>query len=362
MKSCFNKLDEINYFDNAAVGIVPEPVRISTAEMLADRSAWGTAADPEMASEHVMARAEQAVRGLLGVTSGKSFVASSAMGALDAILLSVPRTGGTVVCASSDYPGLVDVARRLSRQRDLKLNLLPASSGSAKDLLAEIDDRTGVVLVSQVHWLTGQVNDLGALGDARRRLGFRLVVDASQGLPIAPINPETIDADVVVAAGYKWMGGMLGSALVHVSSEVHERLLDALGSELWPAVPSTQSYLAMHTLAGSISWMEAYGLEQIRARTLEAARAVRECGLELGWKPFGDLLAPQASGIVSFPCAAELVEAVVARARACGLFVSARGAAIRLSPHFTVSVDECREAVRLLQTTIADENNNRELR
>jgi selenocysteine lyase/cysteine desulfurase len=314
--------------------------------MLDDRMARGTAGNPEFRSDRIAAAAENALRHLFGVASGKSFVASSATAAVDAILHSISLDRGTVVCGVDDYPGLVDIARLVCRTRDLEPRLVEGEAVS-KAFLEAIDERTRIVLVSQVHWITGRATGFETLAEARRRSDFVLVVDASQGLPIVPIDPDEIGADVIVAAGYKWLAGALGSAAVYISSGMLERLSDRLGEDLWPVVPSTQSYAAMHNLAASIAWMRTLGLDVIRRRTIEAAAAIREFGMSAGWTPVA-AGAVQRSGIVSLSCPAGRAERIVERARLDRLHVSARGSAIRLSPHFTASVDECRDAVRLL--------------
>ncbi|MCD2175019.1 aminotransferase class V-fold PLP-dependent enzyme [Rhizobium sp. C4] len=344
----FDNLRSIRYFDVAALGITPQSVRTSTGAMLEQKMSWGMASHSDLSSDRVIAHAEQAVRSLLGVTGGKSFIASSSMSAAYSILQALPHNGGTIVCAANEYPGLVEVARTLSRQTGLELRFVESAEDGSTNLLEAISDRTEVVVVSQVHWVTGRVNPIEELGKARRHLNFVLVVDASQGLPIAPLNPEKIEADVVVAAGFKWLAGALGSAVAHISERLLDVLASRLGPSLWPIVPSTQSYVAMHNLAASISWMQEFGIEKIRNDTIQAAQAIRDFGQDVGWSPLGGN-GRQSSGIVSFPFPAAQAEYIVGQARAAGLYLSARAGAIRLSPHFTVSINECRNAVGLLK-------------
>jgi len=72
-------------------------------------------------------------------------------------------------------------------------------------LIAACDQRTRIVYVSQVSYLTGQALDIAALSAALKPRGIALLVDVSHALGVVPVDGRL--ADFMVSAGYKWLLG-----------------------------------------------------------------------------------------------------------------------------------------------------------
>jgi selenocysteine lyase/cysteine desulfurase len=72
-------------------------------------------------------------------------------------------------------------------------------------LVAACDERTRIVYVSQVSYLTGQALDIATLSAALRKRGIALLVDVSHALGVVPVDGTL--ADFTVCAGYKWLLG-----------------------------------------------------------------------------------------------------------------------------------------------------------
>lgn len=83
----------------------------------------------------------------------------------------------------------------------------PAAGDWTTAVVAAIDERTAVVAVPNCHFMTGAVLDLKAMGDTARAAGAMFVADGTQSLGVLPFDVHDIGADLVVAAGYKWLLG-----------------------------------------------------------------------------------------------------------------------------------------------------------
>ena len=81
------------------------------------------------------------------------------------------------------------------------------------DLAAAVDSRTRLLATSQVSYLTGRRHDLAQLRDIADRAGALLLVDATHGAGVVPVEAEL--ADVVVSSCYKWLLGTQGIALFY---------------------------------------------------------------------------------------------------------------------------------------------------
>jgi selenocysteine lyase/cysteine desulfurase len=92
------------------------------------------------------------------------------------------------------------------------------------DLAAAIGRRTRVVACGHVHYITGERRALGPLAAAAHAAGALLVVDATQSVGALPVHVRADGADLVAAAGYKWMLGPYGTGATYVAPALRERL------------------------------------------------------------------------------------------------------------------------------------------
>lgn len=341
LASEFPRLKQIRYFDVAVCGIVPASVGWATLRLLNDQMRSGTSRQAGNDTAAIQRFVEAQFCDLLGARSGRTFIASSAISALDSVLQSLSLPRKTIVCSERDYPDLIRVASRYAGRDGRCLKII---KGSAGKLHESIDSNTSAVIVSHVDWITGDVSDLSLLSDAKAKYGFKLIVDASQSLPILDINVEQLGIDVLVCAGYKWLAGNFGSAVVYVSEPVVAEISGRIGEDLFTVVPTTQSYAAMFALGESLRWMKNFGLSRIREQTLDAARAIRGSASSAGWPLIDGDSGMQKSGIVNLALQSDLSCELTRRGRDEGLHVAARGQGVRFSPHFTATEEDCQRA------------------
>lgn len=132
------------------------------------------------------------------VAEGVSMVAESFHGC----------AGDNVVVDINEYPSLVGP---FAMQPGLELRL---GSGNHLGKLAElIDQRTKVIAVSHVSYLTGERVDLAAVRALANSVGAMLVVDYTRASGYLPIDASI--ADFAFAGTYKWMLGTSGVAVAY---------------------------------------------------------------------------------------------------------------------------------------------------
>ncbi len=98
----------------------------------------------------------------------------------------------------------------------------PASLSMEK-VIQLIDANTVAVCVSHVQWITGYRMDLKALADAAHAHNALPIVDAMHTTGVVPIHVDRDEVDVLVAGGYKWLGGVTGIAACYVRPELMAR-------------------------------------------------------------------------------------------------------------------------------------------
>ena len=114
------------------------------------------------------------------------------------------RAGDNVVVGDVEFPSMLypwlgvagqGVEVRVVRSRDRILQL--------DDFRAVVDERTKVVAVSQVSFLTGQRISLPAIANIAWQSGARLLVDATHAL--GAVSVDANQCDYLVSSCYKWL-------------------------------------------------------------------------------------------------------------------------------------------------------------
>ena len=82
-------------------------------------------------------------------------------------------------------------------------------------ILEEIDQDTGVVLISSVHWMNGVKFDLKQIGQRCREVGACFIVDGTQSVGAMPIDVIECQIDALVCATYKWLLGPYSMGLAY---------------------------------------------------------------------------------------------------------------------------------------------------
>ena len=99
-----------------------------------------------------------------------------------------------------------------------------------KDLDSYVKENTKALVATQASNLTGNANDLYALGRFCREHDLLFVVDASQGAGVLPIDMQAMNIDVLCFTGHKGLYGPQGTGGICVREGVTIRPLISGGS------------------------------------------------------------------------------------------------------------------------------------
>ena len=127
--------------------------------------------------------------------------------------------GQTVLVVEEQFPSHVYPWRE--RAAEVGAEVVTVSRPSDEDwttaVLDAIERRTAIVAVPQCHWTDGGLFDLERLGKACRERGIGLALDVTQSAGAAPIDVRRIEPDFLTAATYKWLMGPYSLGLLYVS-------------------------------------------------------------------------------------------------------------------------------------------------
>ncbi len=136
------------------------------------------------------------------------------------------RAGDNViVCPEIEHANNVYLWLHLQAQ-GIEVRLVPPDGGtlSVDRVAASVDDRTRIVSLSSVSFVTGARADLASLAGFCRPRNIFLLVDAVQGLGIVRMNVRELGIDGLAAATQKGLLGMYGQGVLYCRREWLDRI------------------------------------------------------------------------------------------------------------------------------------------
>jgi L-cysteine/cystine lyase len=215
------------YLDTATAG----PLPAAAARAMQEWADWelrvgraGDVADDEFAERAAEARATLAA--VLVTSAERVTIAPGAgPGLLDALSTSTVGSGDRIVIAGTLDPSIeraIRVAGRLGGADVASVRDDGVGEPSAS-LPQRVEDAVGgraaAVCVAHVSPAHGGIAPLGDLAAIARRAGAWLVVDGSLAVGAMAVAPESLGADVYIAAGDRWLCGPSGVAVVHRAAD-----------------------------------------------------------------------------------------------------------------------------------------------
>ncbi|MCW3007119.1 MAG: putative cysteine desulfurase [Solirubrobacterales bacterium] len=122
-----------------------------------------------------------------------------------------------IITSDEEHPGLMGPLGHLARRLLTHVRIVPF------DQLAEaVGPATKLVACSHVSWVNGQVAPaaLREVADS----GIPVLLDGAQGAGAIPVDVNELGCTFYAAAGQKWLGGPVGTGLLYVDPQWHERL------------------------------------------------------------------------------------------------------------------------------------------
>lgn len=183
------------------------------------------------------------------------------------------------------------------------------------DLGSVLTERTKVFAVTGMSNALGTITPLKELIDAAHAVGAVVVVDAAQMAPHMAMDADALDADFVAFSGHKMLGPTASGGLL--AKREHLDSMDPMfgGGDMirevfhdhatWNDVPyrfeaGTMQVAQQVGLAAAVEYLEALGMESVRAHEEEITRYAIDRLLEAGATVYGPKDTAVRGGAVSF--------------------------------------------------------------
>ncbi len=347
-------LDEYAFLDHAAVSPLGTCVVRATEEYL-HKAQYGPKYRDDIRACYDGARAAMAA--LVGASPDEiAFVQNTAVGISMAAHGLPLRAGDEVILVDMEYPANVYPWLSLAA-KGVTTRIVPHRRGGLdlETLRMAVSERTRVVAVSSVEFLSGYRTDLQAIGAFCRERGIYFVVDGIQSLGVIPMDVRACSIDLLATGGPKWLLGPRGQGFLFCRREIIPDIRPVLTGA--GGVIDEDNYLQYNlTFAGnadrfhigtmntagivglkaSVEMLMAVGIANIKKRVMELTDLLIAGLQEHGYPIFSNLEPEHRSGIVTFDTPD--AEAVHAGLYAQKVIVSLRSGQsgesyIRVSPH-----------------------------
>ena len=229
--------DGVIYLDGNSLGPLPKATKARIAEVMEQE--WGQSLIRSW-TEHgwidLQFRIGEKIGRLIGAAPGTTVVAGSTSVNLFKLLAAAlnERPGRKVILTEEgNFPTDLYVAQGLTAllQRQYELRQEP-------DVLAALDERTAVLMLTHVDYRSGAMHDMAALTRAAHHVGALVLWDLSHSAGAVPLQLESDGVDLAVGCGYKYLNGGPGApAFLYVAKHLQADLRLPLTGWLGHAAP-----------------------------------------------------------------------------------------------------------------------------
>jgi len=340
------------YFNHAAISPLPTPVKEKLDAYLKIRSE--AEIEPYFLTLDQAIGAKEKLAKMLGVKNKCIAWASNVSDSLNILAQGIRwKHGDEVILNNIEFPSNIYPFLNLKSEG---VNILFAKDENGKVDLPQIEklitNKTKLISISMVQFLTGYRADLKELGDLCKRKNIIFCVDGIQGAGIVNIDLGECNIDFFAGGSHKWLMGLQGLGYFYIS----EKLLSFIEHKSigWTSVKNpwnlldykldlienaesfqngTLPRIAIIALNASLSFFEEIGLNRIEERIINNAIYLKNLLTENGFQPLlKDVGKNNLAGIISFSHS-KSVE-IVKKLEKKNIVCSVREGVIRVSPHF----------------------------
>ncbi len=226
----------------------------------------------------------------------------STAGGISQLAMHYPlNPGDEVIMWAEEYGSHLYPWQEACKRKKAELILVSSEKNLAtpyEKILERVTDKTKVIAVSWVQFLTGAMTDIEALGKVTSEKGIFLFVDIMQGLGLHPFHMKKWKVDAVAGGSHKWLFSPVGVGYLaldqkhifkikphNVGSYTFGTCDDPTSLECIPKLDASKfeagskQVLEITALGASIDLILKTGVENIQKETLRLATMLRQ-GLE----------------------------------------------------------------------------------
>lgn len=361
VRSEFPVLREWTYLNAATFGPVPQRAVEAVQQHFQHRDETASLGFLSWFDDADEVRA-QAARLIGAETQDIAFLPSAGIGLSWVVEGFEWSPGDRILTVEHEFPNNI-YSPLLLEQRGVESITAPGALDFDPDaFLALLDQRVKMVLLSALSYSSGLRPPLERIGRAAREAGALLVVDATQGAGAIPLDVKTIQADVILAHGYKWLCSPPGAGFLYMGPRARRAVRPTVVS--WRSHHDWRNVNALHhgvpeaaddaaryeggilnfsgiaAMGAVLDLFEQVGHATLYQRVSELAALARDTLRATGGIPAADVSPWFDSPIVTARFPDRDVSRLAMHLREHRIAASARQGSLRVSPHFYNNEDD----------------------
>lgn len=308
------------YLDNAATSF-PKPEAVYQAM---DRFARSSLANPGRAGHKMALAAEHALddgrhrlnRFFNGKDPDRFVFTLNCTDALNMAFKGVLQAGDHVITTDLEHNSVSRPLRAMELANHITLTRVKADGSGTVDpdaIRAAITPTTRMVAIGHASNVVGTVQPVTEIGQVARERDVLFLVDCAQTAGVLPIDVQAMQIDLLALPGHKGLLGPTGTGALYVSPRVKIKEWREGGtggdssSETQPKEfpyyleGGTPNVLGVAGLSAGVQWVEAEGLNKIRAHEVGLTERLWQHLDEIsGFEVFGHRDMSRRVGTLSF--------------------------------------------------------------
>ncbi len=156
---------------------------------------------------------------LFGAAAEEIAITRNASESLMTCLFGLPMSAGDeILSTTQDYPRMINTLKQRERREGIKMVQVdvPVAPFTHQPIIEAFEGgitaKTRIILVSQVVFMTGQINPVREICKLGRKHGIPVVVDGAHGFAHFPFSQSDLMCDYFGTSLHKWLMAPIGTA------------------------------------------------------------------------------------------------------------------------------------------------------
>ncbi len=346
------------YFNHSSLGPMPLPVAQKVHEYINERS--GAEVDNFKKTLKTVGEIKSKLGKLLNCGANRIAFCENVSTAISIIANGLKwERGDRIILGDIEFPSNVYPFLNLQKQ-GVEVDFVKSNNGvlSIDDYEKLITEKTKMISVSHVQFLTGYKIDLERLGALCKQMNIIFSVDGIQSAGVTKVDVEKMKIDFFTGGSHKWLLGLQGFNYFFVNENLQEKIeqqnvgwisvknpwdLTDYNLELRNSADryqtGTQSLIGMTALNASLDFFESFGFDEIEKRIKSNSEyflsQLKLNGYKIVLENFSkDIIA----GIVSVKI--DNAKKIEEKLKEGNIICTVRDGILRFSPHFYNTKEE----------------------
>ncbi len=213
------------YFNFGSSGPIPISVVEKMHDYLLKQAKEGPSSPGFMSaylSDYV--RLKKTLAGFLNVSKSEIAITQNATEGINIVLRGLKwKKSDTIITTEFEHAGLKVPLQMLKKAYSIKVKIIKThgrdTSSVLTDIKRAIDNKTRLIALSHVDYVTGRRMPIREISNIAKRRGVMLLVDGAQAVGAVPVDLKRLGCDFYVFPSHKWLLGPHGMGCLFVSKK-----------------------------------------------------------------------------------------------------------------------------------------------